>query len=415
MTAQVAITGIGAVSPNGVGREVFWRNCLEGVSGVRNISRFNTDGFMVKIAGEVNDLNLEEWVEPRDRPHVPRAVPLARAAVGEALMDAGLEPAKMSREELREIGVSCGSGGAAQEFSEEQYRLWYEGKVKQCSVYVIPSSTPGTMASEISMHYGFRGYSHLISNGCTSSTDAIGYAYRAIKHGVMDTMIAGGTDAPIAPLIVRGFQFMRIMTQRWNEAPHKGSRPFSKDRDGFVLSEGAWFFVLENEEKARARGAKIYGRIEGYGATCEAFHRVRLEESGEEPARAMLLALKEAGLETKQVDYIQYHGTSTELNDRIETKAVQIAFGEHAEKLPGSSVKSIIGHPQGACGAAGMATVLLAMRDGKVHPTINLDEQAPECPLDYVANTARPLQIEHAVANCIAFGSKNSALVLGRA
>lgn len=415
MTAQVAITGIGAVSPNGAGRELFWRNCLDGVSGVRQITRFDTDGFLVRIAGEVNDLDVNAWVEPKDRPHVPRAVPLARAAVSEALADAGLEPEKMTRDELRGIGVSCGSGGAAQEFSEEQYRLFYQGLIKQCSVYVIPSSTPGTMASEISMHYGFRGYSHLISNGCTSSTDAIGYAYRSIKHGVMDTMIAGGTDAPIAPLIVRGFQLMRIMTQRWNSEPHRGSRPFSKDRDGFVLSEGAWFFVLENAEKARARGAKIYGYIEGYGATCEAFHRVRLEESGEEPARAMLLALEEAGLETGQIDYLQYHGTSTELNDRIESKAVQIAFGAHAEKLPGSSVKSIIGHPQGACGAAGMAAVLLSMRDGKVHPTINLEQAAPECPLDYVPNQARQLNIEHAVANCIAFGSKNSAIVLGRA
>ena len=415
MTAQVAITGIGAVSPNGVGRELFWRNCLDGVSGVRKITRFDTNGFLVRIAGEVNDLDINAWVETKDRPHVPRAVPLARAAVSEALADAGLEPDKMTRDELRGIGVSCGSGGAAQEFSEEQYRLFYQGLIKQCSVYVIPSSTPGTMASEISMHFGFRGYSHLISNGCTSSTDAIGYAYRNIKHGVMDTMIAGGTDAPIAPLIVRGFQLMRIMTQRWNEEPHRGSRPFSSNRDGFVLSEGAWFFVLENAEKARARGAKIYGYIEGYGATCEAFHRVRLEESGEEPARAMQLALEEAGLETKQIDYLQYHGTSTELNDRIESKAVQIAFGEHAEKLPGSSVKSIIGHPQGACGAAGMAAVLLSMRDGKVHPTINLEEAAPECPLDYVPNQARELKVEHAVSNCIAFGSKNSALVLGRA
>ncbi|HZO51843.1 MAG TPA: beta-ketoacyl-[acyl-carrier-protein] synthase family protein [Bryobacteraceae bacterium] len=415
MTAQVAITGIGAVSPNGIGREVFWRNCLDGVSGVRKITRFDADGFMVRIAGEVNDLDVNAWVEPKDRPHIPRAVPLARAAVAEALMDAGLEPEKMTRDELRGIGVSCGSGGAAQEFSEEQYRLFYAGQIKHCSVYVIPSSTPGTMASEISMHFGFRGYSHLISNGCTSSTDAIGYAYRSIKHGVMDTMIAGGTDAPIAPLILRGFQLMRIMTQRWNEEPHRGSRPFSVDRDGFVLSEGAWFFVLENEEKARARGAKIYGRIEGYGATCEAFHRVRLEESGEEPARAMELAMKEAGVEKQQIQYLQYHGTSTELNDRIESKAVQIAFGNHAEKLPGSSVKSIIGHPQGACGAAGIAAVLLSMRDGVIHPTINLEEAAPECPLDYVPNQSRKLQIEHAVANCIAFGSKNSALVLGRA
>jgi 3-oxoacyl-[acyl-carrier-protein] synthase II len=207
---------------------------------------------------------------------------------------------------------------------------------------------------------------------------------------------------------------MRIMTQRWNQAPERGSRPFSRDRDGFVLAEGAWFFVLEPEERAKARGAKIYGEILGYGATCEAYHRVRLEESGEEPARAMGLALKEAGLRPEAVQYVQYHGTSTELNDRIESQAMRLAFGKHAEKLPGSSLKSIIGHPQGACGAAGMAATLLAMRDGVAHPTINLDEPDPECPLDYIPNEARKMEIEYAVSNCIAFGSKNSALVLGR-
>lgn len=410
---KVVITGIGAVSPNGVGRERFWRNTVEGRSGVRRIQRFDPGELLVQIAGEV-DIDTDAWVEPKDRPHVPRAVPLARAAVSEAIADAGIDPPKLTREELREIGVVCGTGGAAQEWSEQQYRLYYSGQIKQCSVYAIPTSTPGTLAGEISMHYGFRGLSHVISNGCTSSTDAIGYAYRNVRQGVLEVAVAGGVDAPIAPLIVRGFQLMRIMTQRWNQAPERGSRPFSRDRDGFVLAEGAWFFVLEPEERAKARGAKIYGEILGYGATCEAYHRVRLEESGEEPARAMGLALKEAGLRPEAVQYVQYHGTSTELNDRIESQAMRLAFGKHAEKLPGSSLKSIIGHPQGACGAAGMAATLLAMRDGVAHPTINLDEPDPECPLDYIPNEARKMEIEYAVSNCIAFGSKNSALVLGR-
>jgi 3-oxoacyl-[acyl-carrier-protein] synthase II len=207
---------------------------------------------------------------------------------------------------------------------------------------------------------------------------------------------------------------MRIMTTRWNHQPERASRPFSRDRDGFVLAEGSWFFVLEEMERARARGAHIYGEVAGYGSTCEAYHRVRLEECGEEPARAIGLALEEAGIPPAEVQYLNYHGTSTELNDRIETRAVKLAFDGHAYKMAGSSIKSLIGHPQGACGAAGVAATLLAMRDGVAPPTINVDEPDPECDLDYITTPGRRLEIEHAVANCIAFGSKNSALVLRR-
>ena len=265
------------------------------------------------------------------------------------------------------------------------------------------------------MRFGLRGLSHIVSTGCTSSTDAIGYAFRHIQTGVLNTMVAGGVDSPIAPLILRGFQLMRIMSTRWNHEPQRASRPFSRDRDGFVIAEGSWFFIVEEMEQARARGAHIYGEIAGYGSTCEAFHRVRLEECGEEPARAIGLALDEARVPASEVQYINYHGTSTELNDRIETRAVKLAFDGHAYKLAGSSLKSLIGHPQGACGAAGVAATLLAMRDGVVPPTINIEEHDPECDLDYVPCPGRKLRIEHAVANCIAFGSKNSALVLRRA
>jgi 3-oxoacyl-[acyl-carrier-protein] synthase II len=411
---RVVITGIGAVSPNGVGRERFWEATRNGVSGVRRIASFDASKLNVQIAGEVTEFDTEQWVQVKDRPHVSRCVPLAVAATTEALADAGLDPVGMTRDQLREIGVIVGSGGASQDFTEEQYRLYYEGKQKQCSVYVIPTSTPGTLASEVSMRFGFRGFSHLISTGCTSSTDAIGYAFRSIGTGVLDVMIAGGVDAPIAPLIIRGFQLMRIMTASWNAEPERGSRPFSRDRDGFVIAEGAWFFVLEEYERARARGAHIYGEIAGYGSTCEAYHRVRLEECGEEPARAIELALREAGICACNVQYLNYHGTSTELNDRIETRAVKLAFGKHAEKLPGSALKSIIGHPQGACGAAGIAATLLAMRDGVLPPTLNVDVPDPECDLDYVSEPGRRADIEHAVANCIAFGSKNSAMVLRR-
>jgi len=412
---RVVITGIGAVSPNGIGRERFWSATRYGASGVRRITRFDPSGFAVQVAGEVPDeFDEDRYVTVKDRPHVSRSVPLAVASVGEALEDAGLDAGAMSRDELREIGVIVGSGGGSQDFTEEQYRLYYTGHQKQCSVYTIPTGTIGTLASEVSMRFGFRGLSHIVSTGCTSSTDAMGYAFRNIQAGVLNTVVAGGVDSPIAPLILRGFQLMRIMTTRWNHAPERASRPFSRDRDGFVIAEGAWFFVIEEMQRARARGVRIYGEIAGYGSTCEAYHRVRLEECGEEPARAICLALTEARIPPSAVQYINYHGTSTELNDRIETRAVKLAFDGHAYKLAGSSLKSLIGHPQGACGAAGVAATLLAMRDGVVPPTINVDEPDPECDLDYVTGPGRRLAIEHAVANCIAFGSKNSALLLRR-
>ena len=412
---RVVITGIGAVSPNGIGRECFWSATRSGKSGVRRITRFDPSNFVVQVAGEVPDeFDEMQYVSAKERQHISRSVPMAVASVSEALADTGIETASMTRDELRGIGVIVGSGGGSQDFTEEQYRLFYTGKQKQCSVYTIPTSTIGTLASEVSMRFGFRGLSHIVSTGCTSSTDALGYAFRNIQAGVLDTVVAGGVDSPIAPLILRGFQLMRIMTTSWNHAPERASRPFSRDRDGFVLAEGAWFFVIEERERALARGAHIYGEICGYGSTCEAYHRVRLEECGEEPARAMGIALEEAGIPPSAVDYINYHGTSTELNDRIETRAVKLAFNGHAYKLPGSSLKSLIGHPQGACGAAGVAATLLAMRDGVVPPTLNVDEPDPECDLDYITEPGRKLAIEHAVANCIAFGSKNSALVLGR-
>ncbi len=412
MKRRVVITGIGAVSPNGIGRENFWDATRRGLSGVRRITRFDPEPYHVQIAGEVTGFNELDFVDSKDRPHVSRCVPLAIAAAKEAVADAGIEPASMDRQALRSIGVIVGSGGGSQEFTEQQYRLYYSGHEKQCSVYTIPTSTIGTLASEISMRFGFRGMSHIVSTGCTSSTDALGYAYRNIQWGTLPWMLVGGVDAPIAPLILRGFMMMRILTGNWNSSPERGSRPFSKDRNGFVLGEGAWFFIAEEYEHAKARGAHIYGEIAGYASTCEAFHRVRLEECGEEPAHTMTMAMEEAEIAPEAIGYINYHGTSTELNDRIETRATRLAFNGHAFKLAGSSLKSLIGHPQGACGAAGVAATLLAMRDGIAPPTINLETPDPECDLDYIPNESRPLSTEYALANCIAFGSKNSALVL---
>ncbi len=414
MTHRVVVTGIGAVSPNGIGREAFWAATCGGKSGVRRITSFDPADLAVQIAGEVTDFDPLQYISAKDADNVSRTVPLAIAAAREAVQDAGLEPAGMSLEERRRIGILLGSGGGGQEFVERQFSLYFSGRVRQCSIYTIPSATIGTLASEISMHFGFRGFSHVISTGCTSSTDALGYAAQNIRCGMTDTVLCGGADAPISPLIMKAFSVMRIMTPSWNHAPERGSRPFSADRDGFVLGEGSWMFVLEEYGHARARGAQIYGEITGYASTCEAFHRVRLEETAEEPARAMSMAMQQAEIGPAQVDYVNVHGTSTVLNDRIETRALKRALGKRAYSVPSSALKSLIGHPQGACGAAGVAATLLAIRDNCLPPTLNLDAPDPDCDLDYIPHHARSSEIEHAICNCIAFGSKNSALVVSR-
>jgi 3-oxoacyl-[acyl-carrier-protein] synthase II len=412
MLKRAVVTGIGVVSPNGIGKDAFCRAILAGKSGVRRITRFHVDDLPVQIAGEIPDFDESVWINAHERKHVSRAVPLAIAASSEALQDAELSAELMSLDEQREIGVVLGSGGGAQEFSEEQYRHYFQGSVKQASLFSIPSGTIGTLSSEVSMRFGFRGYSHVVSTGCTSSTDAVGYALRQIQYGSLPLLLVGGVDTPLAPGIMKGFCLMKIMTPSWNHDPERGSRPFSGDRDGFVVAEGSWMFVLEEYDHARARGARIYAEVAGYGSTCEAFHRVRLAECGEEPARAIQLAMQDAGVASEAIDYVNLHGTSTQLNDRIETRALKLALGKHAHSVPMSALKSQIGHPQGASGAAGMAATLIAMHHGEIPPTINLENPDPECDLDYVPLPERKHQIEHAVCNCIAFGSKNSALVL---
>ncbi len=412
---SVVVTGIGAVAPNGAGRDAFWEATRNGRSGIRRIEDFDVSDLPTRIAGQVPGFRVEEHLPSREIKHVPRATVLGLAAATEAMHDAGLSAATLDLAERRRFGVLLGSGGVGLAFAERQFREHYLGNPKAVSLYAIPSSTPGAMSSEISMRFDLRGPSHVISTGCTSSTDAIGHALSLVRYGRADRMLCGGTDAPVAEGILRGFCLLKIMTPSWNAEPVRGSRPFSRDRDGFVLAEGAWMLVLEERDAALARGARIYGELLGYGSTCEAFHRVRLDESGEEPARAMTLALLDAGVSSDEIDYLNVHGTSTALNDRIETRAVKTALGTRAREVPCSSTKSVIGHPQGACGAAGVVTALMAMRDGFLPPTINHDEPDPECDLDVVPNRGRPARVETALCNCIGFGSKNSALVLRRA
>src|ERR687883_1597198 len=412
---RVVITGMGCVTPIGKGREAFWRALQRGESGVRRIESFDVRDSPVKIAAEVRDFDWEAELNPKDRKHVPRTVPLALAAAREALCDAEIHTSDLSLEERREIGVVLGTGGGGLAFTEAQYEYWYVGPRHKASVYTIPISTHGGLSSELSMAFSLRGLSHVISTGCTSSTDAIAYAAEHIALGRQEAMLAGGSDAPLAPGILAGFCLMKVCTEDWNEEPSRASRPFSRDRSGMVLGEGAWVYVLEEYERARRRGAKIYAEVTGYGATCDAYHRVRLEDTGEEPARAMRLALEDAGRAPEEVDYVNLHGTSTVLNDRIETRALKLALGPSAGRTPMSGTKSQIGHPQGASGAAGLAAAPCAMRTGVIPPTINLDEPAPECDLDYTPKRAREARVRVALCNCIGFGSKNSALVVEKA
>lgn len=411
---RVVITGFGCVTPIGIGRREYWNSLRDGKSGVRRITSFDPSRFSVQIAAEVPEFDWRAELNAKDRQHVPRTVPLALAAAREAISDSGIEPDGLSLSERQRFGVVLGTGGGGLSFTEKQFGYWFSGNAGKGSIYTIPASTHGGLSSELSMVFKLHGLSHVISTGCTSSTDAVFYAAQHIMLGRQDVMLAGGVDSPISPGILKGFEVMTVCTREWNDDPSRASRPFSRDRSGIVIGEGSWIFVLESEESAVARGAPIYSEIAGYGVTCDAYHRVRLEENGFEPARAMSLALEDAGLEPEDIGYVNLHGTSTQLNDRIETQAIKKAFGRNAYSIPMSATKSQIGHPQGATGAAGIGAALLAINHNIVAPTINLDMPDPECDLDYVPNEARNAEVNAALCNCIGFGSKNSALVLKR-
>ncbi|HEX6126965.1 MAG TPA: beta-ketoacyl-[acyl-carrier-protein] synthase family protein [Pyrinomonadaceae bacterium] len=409
---RVVITGFGCVTPIGIGRDEFWSSLRSGKSGVRRIESFDPSGFDVQIAGEIPEFDWKKELNPKDRQHVPRTVPLALAAAREAVADSRIPIDDLSLDQKRRFGVILGTGGGGLAFTEKQFGYWFSGNAGKGSIYTIPASTHGGLSSELSMVFNLHGLSHVISTGCTSSSDAIFYAAQHVALGRQDTMLAGGVDSPISPGILKGFEVMTVCTKEWNDEPARACRPFSKDRSGIVIGEGSWIFVLESLDSALERGSKIYAEITGYGVTCDAYHRVRLEENGIEPARAMTLAMSDAGMRADEIDYVNLHGTSTQLNDRIETQAVKRAFGEHAYRIPMSATKSQIGHPQGATGAAGVAATLLALNESIIPPTINLDIADPECDLDYVANKARTGEINTALCNCIGFGSKNSALIL---
>jgi 3-oxoacyl-[acyl-carrier-protein] synthase II len=409
---RVVITGIGVVSPNGIGNENFLANCLAGRSGISPLRDIDTTNLRSTVAAQVLNFDPLTVLDAAEARRVPRLVHLALAASREAIDSAQLRIHPDDVESQRKIGVSLGTGGGGLAFVEEQYRTFFtEGKG---SLYSITAGTHGNLSSELSIGLHLRGPSHVLSTGCTSSTDAIGYAMLLIRAGVVPMMLCGGADAPISSGILTAFEKMRVVSMRRWDDPTKASRPFARDRDGFVLGEGAWMFVLENLEHALSRKAEIVAEVAGWGSTCDAYHRVQIAPDVIEPVRAIELALADANVAKDEVGYVNLHGTSTELNDRLETAALRKCFNHRADAIPMSSTKSMIGHPQGACGAAGIAATALSLRGGAFHPTINQDNPDPACDLDYIPNAARKLNVDVALCNCIAFGSKNSALVLRR-
>jgi len=414
MSRRIVVTGLGAVSPNGIGKENFWDNTCKGVSGIRRILSFNPSDLSCQIAGEVQDFEPEAYYSKADLKKLPRAIPMAVAASKEALDDGGIDLSRFEEEDFESLGIIVGSGGAGFDFSERQFEIYFSGQKNKISPYAIPNSLVGMLSSEISMYFGLQGRSHVVSNGCTSSTDAIGYAFNTIRSGQEDWCLTGGAESCVTPAMMCGFERMRANPVNFNEDPARGSRPFNRDREGFVLAEGSWMMILEELEHAKQREARIYGEVLGYGSTCDAYHRVAIMPDGKQSTRAIRLALKDARINTEDVDYINFHGTSTVINDRIETMAVKKVFNSMAKKIPSSSTKSMIGHPQGASGGLGVAVSLLSLKNDFLTPTINQENPDPECDLDYVSNEGREKKLRVAVSNCISFGSKNSTLVLSK-
>ncbi|MBI4337212.1 MAG: beta-ketoacyl-ACP synthase II [Chloroflexi bacterium] len=407
---RVVVTGLGAMSPLGQSVQQFWGGLVAGKSGVAPITLCDASEFTCRIAGEVKGFDPEAYIDRREARRMARFSQLAVAAAGQALADAGLNP--LSGDPTR-YGIVLGNGNGGFPTTEEQCRVLVAKGGMRVSPFFVPMILPNMAAANVSRLFGLKGYTNTCITACAAGTQAVGEGAEAIRRGVADVVVAGGTEAGIGPLGLAGFCVIKALSSR-NEEPEKASRPFDAKRDGFVPSEGAGILVLEGLEHALARGARIHCEVAGWGVTSDAFHLVQPDEEGDGAARAILVALQDAGVTPEEVDYINAHGTSTPLNDAAETKAIRRAFGQRAAKVPISSTKSMIGHALGASGALEAIACIMSIQTGVIHPTINYEFPDPECDLDYVPNQARRCEVRVALSNSFGFGGQNACLVLRR-
>ena len=409
MRRRVVVTGLGVVTPIGTGVEKFWNNLVKGVSGIDLIKGFDPDefGLSVKIAGEVKDFDPTNFLDKKEANRLSVFVHYAVAAAEEAILDSGI---KEGGYDPLKIGVIIGTGiGGLRDIEREHTVITTKG-ARRVSPFFIPYGISNMGAGYVAIRHGFKGPNYCVVSACATGNHSIGDAFRMIQVGDIDAAVAGGTEAAITPLGVAGFAVMRALSTR-NEEPQKASRPFDRDRDGFVMGEGAGVLVLEEYERAKARGAKIYAELVGYGATDDAYHITAPHECGEGAYECMKLALEDAGLNPDEIDYINAHGTSTPLNDRIETLAIKQLFKEHAYRLKISSNKSMIGHLLGAAGAVEAIASIKTIETGVIPPTINLENPDPECDLDYVPNSAVEADVRTVLSNSFGFGGTNACLI----
>jgi 3-oxoacyl-[acyl-carrier-protein] synthase II len=408
---RVVVTGIGLVTPLGNDMQRTWSGILEGRSGVGVATRFDASKLPVRIAAEVRAFNPESYVDKKDVKKMDVFALYAVAAAQMAMRDAGMV---VEEDSAHRFGVIIGSGIGGIATLEETLLRFHEGGIKKVSPFFVPRVIGNMAPGQVAIRLGATGVNYATTSACASGGHAIGEAFRLIRDGSQDAMIAGGAEAPVTSLCVAGFAAMRALSTR-NEAPASASRPFERSRDGFVIGEGAGILVLEERQRAIERGAHLYAELIGYGANSDAYHITKPSPAGNGAARCMRLALGDADVDPSAVDYLNAHGTATEQNDINETEAIKSAFGEAAARLAVSSTKSMIGHSLGAAGAIEAAVTALAVRDQVAPPTINYDEPDPRCDLDYVPNRARRMQIEVAISNSFGFGGANSCLVFRRA
>ena len=407
---RVAITGLGIVSPIGIGVEAFWKSVQGGVCGIAPITRFDASTLPCRIAGEVKDFKGTDFLDHRSVQRTALFSQFAMIAGEEAWKDAKLD--QFTFEDPNRCGVLLGNGIGGLEVDDESHRKLYEKGNSRIPAMTIPKMIANEAAGNVSMMLGIKGSAHVVITACASGTDAIGFALDRIRCGRADVMLAGGAESSITEYGIAGFCQLKALSTHFNDEPHRASRPFDKDRDGFVMGEGAGIMILEEWEHAMRRGVPIYAELAGFGASADAFHLTAPDPDGEGAARAIQLAMQDANLKPEEVDYINAHGTSTPINDPVETKSIKTVFGTHAYQLAVSSTKSMTGHALGAAGGIETVITALSIREGFFPATINLDEADPECDLDYVPNHGRTGTIRSALSLSLGFGGHNSVIAV---